>query len=407
MERILFTNRRTCLPERTEASEKVGMVNLDGTGLRHIDFGKFEIPNAIVWGRTSAFSDGRRWVMVSHHFLKPISKDTPFDKTVDVKLWIYDLVTDELTPVEPYGDYDCCYVSGTGIMPGEEQIYVGLNLTDNPDTLWVAMDLDGGNKEEIIRPGLGFTHRPEFSPDGKQMATEFYVKEGGSRVSVIDREGKEVVHFPHNPGDFHFMPMWSPDGEWIHYVTYYHDIDPSHQRADLFIARPDGSEQHAITEDRPFWLSAVYGGPDSYGSGSNVPRWSPDGSTVTLLRIQPDSQEAWSPNPNPEYDDHFGLIFRPGRARGGTDICLLNPFTGDIRQLTDDGPGTWNFRPRWSKDGTKLAFCRAGVGEPSGLWVMNADGSVQRLLTHGYADKSADHPEWTGGERQASAVCTF
>ena len=400
MERILFTNRRTCLPERTETSEKIGVVNADGTGLKHIDFGKFEIPNAITWHKTSAFSDGRRLAVVSHHLLKPISKDTPFDQTVEVKLWIYDMVADELSPAEPYGDYDCRYVSGTGIMPGEERIYVGLNITDNPDTLWVAMDLDGGNKEELIHPGLGFTHRPEFSPDGKQMATEFYVSgdSSGSRISVIDAGSRKFTHFPHRPGDYHFMPMWSPDGEWILYVNYLHHIDPSHERADLYLARPDGSEQHAITEDRPYWLSAVYGGPGSYGSGSNVARWSPDGQSVTLLRLQPNSQAPWVPNPNPEYDDHFGRVFRPEQARGGTDLCLLNPVTGEIAQLTDDGPGTWNFRPNWSKDGTKLAFCRAGVGEPSGLWSMNADGSDQRLLTHGYADKSADHPEWIAAE---------
>ena len=41
-----------------------------------------------------------------------------------------------------------------------------------------------------------------------------------------------------------------------------------------------------------------------------------------------------------------------------------------------------------------FAFCRAEVGSPSSLWLVNADGSAPRMLTDGYEHKGADHPLW-------------
>ena len=92
--------------------------------------------------------------------------------------------------------------------------------------------------------------------------------------------------------------------------------------------------------------------------------------------------------------DHFNREFRPEEARGGTEICRLDPATGAVTVLTSSNPPAWDFRACQSPDGRLIAFCRAETGGVPGLWVMCPDGSDQRLLTRGLDDAGADHPRW-------------
>jgi dipeptidyl aminopeptidase/acylaminoacyl peptidase len=64
------------------------------------------------------------------------------------------------------------------------------------------------------------------------------------------------------------------------------------------------------------------------------------------------------------------------RNATSTNIWLIPNLNGAPRNLTADGGGT---TPRWSPDGKLIAFyaSRAGV---TGLWIMQADGSGQRLV---------------------------
>jgi Tol biopolymer transport system component len=73
----------------------------------------------------------------------------------------------------------------------------------------------------------------------------------------------------------------------------------------------------------------------------------------------------------------FSLFRAPTRA----DIYTINSRGGDIRRLTN-GPGMEAF-PAWSPDGTRIAFDWDGRGAASGIYVMNPDGSGQRLLANG------------------------
>ena len=53
-------------------------------------------------------------------------------------------------------------------------------------------------------------------------------------------------------------------------------------------------------------------------------------------------------------------------------------------------PGTKSI----SGDGRFVAFCRAKTGGLPAVWVMDADGRNQRLLSRGVENKGADHPRW-------------
>jgi Tol biopolymer transport system component len=108
----------------------------------------------------------------------------------------------------------------------------------------------------------------------------------------------------------------------------------------------------------------------------------------------PDSRTAWEFQPQRPDVDHFNRDFKPERARGGTEICRLDPKSGKIMRLTHSEPPVWDFRAVESADGRKIAFCRAATGGPSAIWVMDADGANPQMITSGVDGRGADHPKW-------------
>jgi TolB protein len=92
--------------------------------------------------------------------------------------------------------------------------------------------------------------------------------------------------------------------------------------------------------------------------------------------------------------DHFNRDYKPESARGGTQICLLDPQNESITALTADESGVWDFRCNESSDGRYVVFCRAATGEAPAVWVMDRDGNKARRLTQGVDDLGADHPRW-------------
>lgn len=65
----------------------------------------------------------------------------------------------------------------------------------------------------------------------------------------------------------------------------------------------------------------------------------------------------------------------------GPDIYTMNPDGSDVKQLTNLGPDDGSFWESWSPDGKLIVFnvyrSPAFLGE---LWLMNPDGSNQRLV---------------------------
>lgn len=141
------------------------------------------------------------------------------------------------------------------------------------------------------------------------------------------------------------------------------------------------------------WFAATYGDLDTRGSGSNVPSWTADGK-VLFPRRHPGSQVAWEYQPNRADVDHFNREFKPELARGGTEICRLDPDSGACEALTHNQPGVWDFRAIASPDGKYIAFCRAMTGKPPALYVMDSNGNNIRRLSTGFNDRGADHPKW-------------
>jgi TolB protein len=110
---------------------------------------------------------------------------------------------------------------------------------------------------------------------------------------------------------------------------------------DIYTVRPDGSGLRQLTT-----------GPAGHSSFANA--WSPDGRVIAF-----DS-------------DRTGVV----------QLFTMRPDGTRVSQLTHD-PVLWSVNPAWSPDGRKLAFVREPAEAPGGdIYVMNADGSGLRALTH-------------------------
>ena len=125
-------------------------------------------------------------------------------------------------------------------------------------------------------------------------------------------------------------------------------------------------------------------------AGNNIHVIDSTGGTATnLTRSDGNSDPVWSP-------DGSKIAFVSGGAQG-YDIFVMNADGSGRRQLMT--PAAADLQPTWSPDGTRIAYV-ANNNRPGGdgsmdreIWVMNADGSGQRLLTNNTSDDY--YPAWS------------
>lgn len=157
-----------------------------------------------------------------------------------------------------------------------------------------------------------------------------------------------------------YNASFSPDGEWVVFTS------ERFGSADVFRVRPDGLGLERLTDHPAF-----------------------------------DDQAALAP-------DGRRLAFVSTRARGSTDIHVLDLSSGAVRNLTD-APGG-DFRPSWSPDGRMLAFSSdrgAGFPKAAGRWehvhaaavyVVQADGGGLRRISP--AGQLGGSPKWSADGRR-------
>ncbi len=253
-----------------------------------------------------------------------------------------------LTSIDRVSDYN----TGVFYWPGDPK-RLGFTALINGVSHPFSMDLNGRNKKDLSAGKDGFTYGYSASPDGKLIS---YHKD--YQVYIAAADGSDPKHI--NTGrPFNFAPQWSPDGQWLMFVSGEHyDCHPC-------AVRRDGTNLRKLGDRRGHkGVVDVFDVPDFHGGSSDVPVWSTDGRWVY----------------------YTALIDR------SVELMRVN-LEGLAERLTHSPPGAFNYHPKPSPDGQWLIIGSTRTGTRQ-LYVMRPDGTGAYPLTHVGAGWAAMHPSW-------------
>lgn len=156
-------------------------------------------------------------------------------------------------------------------------------------------------------------------------------RDGDYEIFVMNADGSGIQQLTHNDAS-DINPAWSPNGKQIAFQTY------RDGQAEIYIMNADGSEQQRMT---------------IHGNFDGEPTWSPDGNKIAFTS-----------------------------TRTGTPfIYVMNNDGTGVMQLSNQ-PASF---ASWSPDGGQIAYSADLDGDSFlELWVMNADGTNQRMLHDPY-----------------------
>ena len=260
-----------------------------------------------------------------------------------------------------------------------------------------AMDADGSSPRNLTQDPAKDVH-PAWSPDGRSIAF-VSSRDGNSEIYVMNADGSRKRNLTRDRASDD-SPTWSPDGRRIAFLR------GRGFRGQLYVVNADGSGLRNLTPNqRP-----------RYTYGQLV--WAPDGRTIYFGRylVSTDGSGArklpyipwtavWSPDGRQIAFVGNKLRNPPpggGPRKANSDIYVMNADGSGIRRLTHKR--TYDGEPAWSPDGRKIAFqSKRRVGGNSGeIYVMNADGSGKRNLTRNPAQDGS--PSWSPDGRRIAFV---
>jgi TolB protein len=220
----------------------------------------------------------------------------------------------------------------------------------------------GSREATQLTSGPGYDYQPDWSSDGRRVVYASY-RDDAIALRLLDLSTGETSPLL-NDGEVNLEPHWSPDGRKLAFVSTayqgrWHIFLASWSEA-AGLGRPE-----RITEDRDSGLPRYYYGRyDQYLS----PTWSPDGKELIFISNR---DHIWGSG---------GFWRMPAR----TDA--------EPRELRYEET-TWKARPDWSRDGKRVVYSSYLGRQWHQLWLMTADGGDPLQLTYRAGDATA--PRWS------------
>ena len=356
---IGYTELQTNLPGGRHANVRTMRATLiaaDGAGRRRLAEELADNPEA--WTQFAGWSPAGKQAIISRGWQDPANgrwEDEHKTFRMEPGKWALDTCLVELasgkvnnvTAVERVSHYN----GGLFFLPD------GRGLGFTPLLTGISkpflMDLDGRNKRDVSGKGTGFTYGYSASPDGKLISYhENY------QVYVAKADGSDKRHLKTGQ-PFNFAPRWSPDGEWLLFVS------GEHYNCHPHLARRDGTGLKKLA-DRGGYRGVVefLDVADFHGGSSDLPAWSADGKSV----------------------------FYTGKI-GATVELFQTTRAGEITQLTKTPAGTLHYHATPSPDGKQLLYGskRGGVRQ---LFVLNLAARTEKQLTDLKPGHGAMWPHW-------------
>jgi dipeptidyl aminopeptidase/acylaminoacyl peptidase len=216
-----------------------------------------------------------------------------------------------------------------------------------------------------------------LSPDGQRIAF-VWDRENLSDIYVMPSAGgwpgRMSTERGPTPPWIGEIPRWSPDGRWLAFTMQNHvHIVPVAGGLPCLIS------DFAEAASSPVWL------PDSSGLIVGVERHESENLLLTdregrwprALTTGPGDDIDARPSPDGRC---VAFVHYPHDDLNRLDIKLIDLTTGQVSLLAA-APQQKNWEPRWSPDGSLLAFLsqRSGWNE---IWLIRPDGGGLRQLTH-------------------------
>jgi TolB protein len=244
-----------------------------------------------------------------------------------------------------------------------------------------VMDYDGNNVVNLTNNGSR-NILPAWSPTGKEIAFTSFLADNPD-VWVISSSGGAPRKLSARQG-LNNGPAWSPDGGKIA-LTLSQD-----RNAEIYVLAADGSILKRLTEN-PFIDSS--------------PAWSPDGKTIAFVSNRHGSPQIWltpstggdktrltkvgNYNQEPTWCPKCArptIAFTARDTTGNFDCFTIDVQSGALTRLTE-GQGS-NEHPTWAPNGRAIAV----ASSRGGIWILSADGKIQRQVYKGEAFSPAWGP---------------
>ncbi|HVO97282.1 MAG TPA: S9 family peptidase [Bryobacteraceae bacterium] len=240
------------------------------------------------------------------------------------------------------------------------------------------------------RPGItaedylsfAFAADPQLSPDGQWVAytvatIDQKANKRVSRIWIVPADGSQPPSAFTGEAASSTSPRWSPDGRSLAFLS----------------ARDGGRPQ--------IWMLSRTGGEarrvSNLENGASSFEWSPDGTRFVCLTRT-------GPPPSKTSDvRHYTHIYYKFNDTGYFDekrshIVVIDLKTGAAKQITDGND--WNdLDPHWSPDSTRIVFVSNRTGKEfdldhnSDVWAISADGgALTKISDHAGPDTS---PRWS------------
>ena len=258
---------------------------------------------------------------------------------------------------------------------------------------------DGTDPHEIVAvPGVPFA--PRFSPDGRRL--RFTIRDTNQRTSSlweVSADGTDLhpVLPDWNKPAQEFGGTWTPNGEYFLFES-------TRNHAQNVWALREGASLFHKTSDRPTQLTV---GPLMFSN----PTPSADGTKLFVIGQQRRFDLIGLGRAGLDRKPQFSVNL-PGVSAGEADIpgkgegiaYIAHPELTLWRSKLDGSARTQltyapmqAHMPRWSPDGTQIAFMASRPGKPWKIFVMPAEGGTPREVTagdHNQGNRNQGDPSW-------------
>ena len=354
-----YTELQTNLPGGRHANVRTmraAVVNADGSGRRLVRAELADEPDA--WTQFAGWSPDGKTAIIGRGWQSPENarweeEHKTFRHTKEgwlVDSYLVEIATGQVTnvtAVERVSFYNSVF-----FWPGDPT-KLGLTALVDGSSKPFRMDRDGRNKVDLNKDSKGFVYGFSSSRDGSRIAYhENY------QVFLADTDGSHRVHVATGQ-PFNFAPTWSPNGQWVLFVS------GEHYNCHPHIVRADGTGLKKLA-DRGGYRGVIefLDVPDFHGGSSDTPVWSADARSVYYT------------------------------AKVGSNVELFQVMLdGQSEQLTKSPEGSLYYHPQPSRDGKWLLYGskRDAVRQ---LFVMRLADRSEHRLTKLMPGHAAMWPHW-------------